>query len=94
MLKSSPAVKSAVESAMERMESGESDPKPEKTTKPRDVLYPGVDYEKAMAWQKSGHGFGNYSGKPRPWNRAKGGAINLDHCSVSTAPKGKKNSDW
>jgi hypothetical protein len=94
MLKSSPAVKSAVESAMERMQSGKSDSKPEpKPSKPYS-LYGGLGYDKVMAMQKAGHGFGNYSGEPRPWNKAKGGAINLDHCSVSTAPKGKKNSDW
>jgi hypothetical protein len=94
MLKSSPTVSKAVESAMARIKSGESDMKPEITTKPRKMLYPSSDYDRAMALQKAGKGFGNYSGEPRPWNKAKGGAINLNHCSVSTAPKGKKNSDW
>jgi hypothetical protein len=94
MLKSSSTVKAAVKRAMDRMAAGESDPKPQITTKPRDVLYPGTSYDEAMKMQKAGQGFGNYSGKPRPWNKAKGGKINLKDCSVSTASKGKTNGCW
>ena len=93
-MKSSPAVQSAVKSAMERMESGQSDPKPEpKPSKPYS-LYGGLGYDKVMEMQKAGQGFGNYSGKTRNYQKANGGKISLGDCSVSTASKGKKNSDW
>jgi hypothetical protein len=93
MLKSSPFAQKAVESAMERIKAGDSDPKPVKTTVPRDVLYPGTSYEEAMRMQKAGHGFGNYSGQPRRWNKSEGGKINLKDCSVSTHDKNSKHKD-
>ena len=94
MLKSSPTVKKAVKEAMDRLKSGVSDKKPVITTKPRKVLYPSANYDDAMKMQKAGQGFGNYSGEPNEFQKAKGGKISLKDCSVSTASKGKNNSCW
>jgi len=94
MLKSSSTVKKAVKEAMARLNAGISDKKPEKTTKPRKVLYPSADYDDAMRMQKTGQGFGNYSGEPSEFQKAKGGKISAKSCSISTAPKGKNNSCW
>jgi hypothetical protein len=90
-MKSSPTVSKAVKEAMERMESGQSDPKPERKPSKPYSLYGGLGYDKVMEMQKAGHGFGNYSGEPRPWNKAKGGKINLKDCSVSTHEKNSKH---
>ena len=93
-MKSSSTVKKAVKEAMARLNAGVSDKKPVITTKPRKVLYPSADYDDAMKMQKAGQGFGNYSGEPYEFQKAKGGKISLKDCSVSTASKGKNNSCW
>jgi len=94
MLKSSPTVKKAVKAAMDRMAEGKFDKKPEITTKPRKALYPSANYDDVMKMQRAGQGFGNYSGEPSEFQKAKGGKISLKDCSVSTASKGKNNSCW
>ena len=94
MMKSSPTVSKAVKEAMERMESGQSDPKPERKPSKPYSLYGGLGYVRVMEMQKAGQGFGNYSDKPRPWNKAKGGKISLKDCSVSTHNKNPKHKDW
>ena len=93
-MKSSSTVKKAVKEAMARLNAGMSDKKPEITTKPRKVLYPSANYDDAMKMQKAGQGFGNYSGETNEFQKAKGGKISLNDCSVSTASKGKNNSCW
>jgi hypothetical protein len=93
-LESSPTVKNAVQAAMGRMAQGKFDKKPEITTKPRKVLYPSANYDDVMKMQRAGQGFGNYSGEPSEFQKAKGGKISLKDCSVSTASKGKNNSCW
>ena len=93
-MKSSSTVKKAVKEAMARLNAGVSDKKPEITTKPRKVLYPSANYDDAMKMQKAGQGFGNYSGEPYEFQKAKGGKISAKGCSISTAPKGKNNPCW
>ena len=61
MMKSSPTVSKAVKEAMERMESGQSDPKPERKPSKPYSLYGGLGYDRVMEMQKAGQGFGNYS---------------------------------
>lgn len=50
-----------------------------------------ISYEQMKKWQDAGLGFGAYHGIPK--NKS-GGAINLKDCGVSTASKGKRNSNW
>jgi len=135
MLKSSPTVKSAVESAMERMSSGQSDKAPtreeteaklaarkQESIKKSAANLPQLEAE--LARMKSVHEKGkNWEYADRDQNMTpeerqarsirprmsmlearindvkkagykQGGKINLSDCSVSTASKGKKNSDW
>jgi len=50
-----------------------------------------ISYDRMKKIQNAGLGFGVYHGIPKD---KKGGSISLKDCSVSTASKGVKNSNW